>query len=87
MVEKVVRSLRDLEEALALAAGQRECRIKVGNQVAVLIASETLSDSQADEFLNNPMVVQRLDKASRSLDEGRGIAHAEVLKRRGHRKV
>ncbi|MDB4897865.1 MAG: hypothetical protein JWN15_4127 [Firmicutes bacterium] len=87
MVEKVVRSLQDLEDALALAAGQGECRIKVGNRVAVLVASESLSDQQTDEFLNQPAVVQRLDKAARSLQEGRGISHADVVKRFGHGKV
>jgi|GEM_PF-6930731 len=87
MAEKIVRSLQDLEDALALAAGQGECRIKVGNKVAVLVASNSLSDQQADEFLSRPEVVQRLDKAVRSLEEGRGISHADVLKRLGHGKV
>ncbi|HEY3365058.1 MAG TPA: hypothetical protein VGK74_08405 [Symbiobacteriaceae bacterium] len=87
MVEKVVRSLQDLEDALALAAGQGECRIKVGNRVAVLVASESLSDRQADEFLSQPAVEQRLDQAARSLQEGRGISLADVLKRFGHGKA
>jgi len=87
VIEKIVRSLQDLEDALALAAGEGECRIKVGNRVAVLLASESLTDQQADEFLSHPSVIQRLDKAARSMDEGRGISHADVLKRLGHGKV
>lgn len=87
MAEKIVRSLKDLEDALALAAGQGECRIKVANKVAVLIASDSFSDQQAGQFLSRPEVAQRLGKATQSLEEGRGISHADVLKRLGHGKV
>lgn len=87
MDEKVVRSLADLEDALALAAGQGECRIKVGNRVAILIAPDPMTDDEASAFLNHPTVAQRLTKAARSLDEGHSIPHDEVLKRFGHGKV
>lgn len=81
LTAKVVRSLEDLEAALAIAASQGECRIKVGNQVAFLVGTETLSAYHADDFLSQSVMVQRLDKATRSLQDGCGISHADVQKR------
>lgn len=87
MVEKVVRSLRDLEDALAMATREGGCRIRVGDQVAALGPPDTMTDVEAERFLNHPEVAERLNKSVRSLDEGRGISHQEVVKRFGRGKV
>lgn len=87
MGEKVVRSLDDLEQALAMAAREGGCRIRVGERVAALVVAEDVSDEEAERFLTHPGIADRLNKAVRSLDEGRGIPHQEVLKRFGRGKV
>ena len=81
MVEKVVRSLQDLEEAIVVAAQEGGCRIRVGEHVAALVSTDDVPDEEAERFLNHPVVVERLERAMRSLAEGRGIPHEQVLSR------
>lgn len=83
MVERVVRSLKDLEEALVVASREGGCRIRVGEHVAALVPPDDLKDGEADSLLSHPTVVERLNQAARSLDQGRGISHKEVLDRFG----
>jgi hypothetical protein len=87
MLEKIVRSLDDLEEAVAAATRDGGCRIWVGDRVLSLVVSEDLNDQEAEEFLNHPGVIERLNRASDSLDKGRGIPHEEVLRRFGGKTV
>jgi hypothetical protein len=86
MVERVVRSLKDLEEALAVASQEGGCRIRVGQHVVALVPPDDLMDDEASVFLNHPTVVDRLNKAARSLDQGQSISHKEVLQRLGLEK-
>ncbi|MHB9145719.1 MAG: hypothetical protein ACYC5Y_10350 [Symbiobacteriia bacterium] len=87
MSERVVRTLQDLEEAMTLAVREGGCRIRVGDQVAALVAADELNDYEAEGFLAHPVVAERLTRAARSLDEGRGVSHQEVVRRFGKRKI
>lgn len=83
VVERVVRSLKDLEEALAVASSEGGCRIRVGEHVTTLVPPDDLTEDEASAFLNHSTVVERLNQATRSLDQGKGVSHKEVLQRLG----
>lgn len=86
MNEKVVKSLRDLVEAVAAARERGDCRIRVGDEVVTLVAPDEPDNREAERLLAHPVVAARLSEAAMSLEQGHGIPHDEVVRRLGQRK-